>query len=637
MNSQSQVDKDGILVSGPWFKDNHGRNLLLRGVNLGGSSKIPCHPDGATYNSKSLLNHRQVSFVGRPFPLDEADEHFNRLRKWGLTFLRFVVTWEAVEHAGPGIYDQDYLDYIHAIVEKAAKNCINLIIDFHQDVWSRFSGGDGAPGWTLEAIGMNITNIHCTGAAFLHQNNTGPLPRLIWVTNSTKLAAATMFTLFFGGNYFAPETKIDGEPVQEYLQRHYIESIKQIAIRLKGLPNVVGYGTMNEPLCGYIGWRDLNKPRAVVEVGAIPSPFQSMLLGAGIPQEIDVWERRITGPKLVGKRILNPDGLRIWQEGHDCIWRDNGVWDLDGRGYPQLLRPDYFENSIDGRQVNFSNDYYLPFINRFIESIKSVHPKAIFFIDEEVLHREVPVFVTTLDRVVYAPHWYDAVVLFLKLFNSYLGYDEVADKIIFGPRSIRRSFKEQLARFRKHAVKYMANAPVLIGESGIAFDLNNKKAYRTGSFKAQVRAMDRTLRAFDDNLLSYTLWNYTSDNTNEHGDMWNNEDFSIFSRDQQNNPNEIHSGGRALEAIVRPFTKATAGEPLQMSFNITSKVYEFTFRHDPMVSAPTLIFIPEYHYPRGYDVIISDGNYEIDPKEQILIYYHSQTREIHRVQVRPSK
>ena len=39
--------------------------------------------------------------MGRPFPLEEADEHFRRLKAWGLTFLRFLVTWEAVAHEGP--------------------------------------------------------------------------------------------------------------------------------------------------------------------------------------------------------------------------------------------------------------------------------------------------------------------------------------------------------------------------------------------------------------------------------------------------------------------------------------------------------------------------------------------------------
>jgi len=102
-----------IKIEGSNFKDEAGRTLLLRGVNLGGSSKVPFKPYGATWNKHGFYDHRDVSFVGRPFPLEEADDHFSRLRQWGFTFLRFLVAWEAVEHAGPDLYDEEYLDYLY--------------------------------------------------------------------------------------------------------------------------------------------------------------------------------------------------------------------------------------------------------------------------------------------------------------------------------------------------------------------------------------------------------------------------------------------------------------------------------------------------------------------------------------------
>ena len=81
----------------------------------------PAKPDGATYmnNSAGFWEDREtVSFVGRPFPLEEADEHFGRLAAWGLSFVRLLVTWEAVEHAGPGKYDEEYLEYLVQLVRK---------------------------------------------------------------------------------------------------------------------------------------------------------------------------------------------------------------------------------------------------------------------------------------------------------------------------------------------------------------------------------------------------------------------------------------------------------------------------------------------------------------------------------------
>jgi hypothetical protein len=614
------------------FKDEHGRTLILRGVNLGGSSKVPSKPDGATHKREGFFEHRTVSFVGRPFPLEEADEHFARLREWGLTCLRLQVTWEAIEHAGPGIYDQPYLDYIYAIIERAGAYGLQVLIDPHQDVWSRFSGGDGAPGWTFEAIGMDIRRFQETGAALVHQLHDGPLPRMIWPTNGAKLAAATMFTLFFGGNDFAPTLRVDGEPVQDYLQRHYIDAIKQVALRVRDLPHVIGYGTMNEPLSGFIGCTDANTSQGLLKSGACPTVFQSMLLGAGYPQEVEVWGQRVSVLKRTGRCVLNSKGVRAWCDGADCVWRQHGVWDVAADGTPRLLRPDYF-SLVHGRRIDFSQDYYRPFANRFARELRSVDAGALIFAETEVGHAPPRLGAEDEAGIVYAPHWYDGFVLYFKRYFPFLGFDLLAGKLVIGPRRIRSSFAKQLATYKQQASQLLGGAPVLLGEFGIPFDLQSKKAYRTGDFGKQIKAMNRSLRALEDTLLSSTLWNYAADNTNLHGDQWNGEDFSIFSRDQQTDPRDIHAGGRALQAVVRPYARAVAGEPLHLAFDPSSKVFTLVFRHDATVTAPTELFVPNYQYARGYAVQVSDGTVEIDREQQVLRYHHTNARDIHTIRL----
>jgi hypothetical protein len=143
--------------------------------------------------------------------------------------------------------------------------------------------------------------------------------------------------------------------------------------------------------------------------------------------------------------------------------------------------------------------------------------------------------------------------------------------------------------------------------------------------------------AMDANLLNCTIWNYTADNNNAHGDNWNDEDLSIFSRDQQDKcwRDDIDAGGRGLPAIVRPYARKTAGEPLRMHFDLQTRRFEFQFRHDPAVSAPSEIFVPTYQYPNGIAVELSDGTYAFDPMAQTLIVHHTADRPTHTVKIVP--
>ena len=620
-----------IRPSGMYFTDEQGRYVLLRGVNLGGSTKVPFAPDIPSHVYEGFFNHRDLSFVGRPFPLEEADEHFSRLQSWGFNCLRFLITWEAIEHQGPGIYDEEYLDYLYQVIQKAGEYGFKLFIDPHQDVWSRFTGGDGAPGWTLEAAGLDMTKFQATGAAIVHNTHGDPFPRMIWPTNYAKLAAATMFTLFFGGNSFAPKTKVQGVPIQDYLQGHYFNAIKKVAEKLKGLPQVLGYDTLNEPSSGWIGWQDLNDHQFLAKQGDTPTPWQAMLLGEGLPQEVEVWQIGLRGIRKVGKNTIDPKGERAWLPGHQCIWRANGVWDISSTGNTILLKPDHFAE-VKGKAVDFPRDFMKPFIQEFTRQIRSVDPDATIFMEHEVQGHPAPWEPGEGENMVYAPHWYDPITLILKKYISYISYDQRSQRVVLGKGRVQKLFNRELGRFKEEA-REMGQLPVLIGETGIAYDMHEKEAYKTGDFSQQARAMDRILKAMDINFLNYTLWNYTADNTNEFGDGWNGEDLSIFSRDQQN-PKDS-SGGRAMEAFVRPWAQRIAGVPIKMSFNIHSREFLFSFRHDPKVGGPTEIFIPAFQYPQGFTVEISDGSFQLDSPTQLLLWQHDPNREIHKIKIVP--
>lgn len=120
------------MVDRTYFRDKHNRYIFFNGVNVGGTNKLPVTPI-PTADPRG----EPVSFVGRPFPLSEADKWFSQLRDLGFNSMRLVVNWEAVEHEGPGKFDYEYLNYIREIVKKANEYGIYVLVNFHENLFSR--------------------------------------------------------------------------------------------------------------------------------------------------------------------------------------------------------------------------------------------------------------------------------------------------------------------------------------------------------------------------------------------------------------------------------------------------------------------------------------------------------------------
>jgi Glycoside hydrolase family 5 C-terminal domain/Cellulase (glycosyl hydrolase family 5) len=609
-----------IATKNEWFVDRTGRAMILHGINLGGSTKLPLMPLIPSHQRENFYESvYTVSSVGRPFLLSQSDEHFQRLDQWGYRFIRLLVTWEGIEHAGPGKYDEEYLNYIQAIVKKAGDYNINVFIDPHQDVWSRFTGGDGAPYWTLEKVGFDPLKFSETESAVIHNLKGDPFPRMIWPTNYNKLGAATMFTLFFGGNDFAPHLKIDSLSAQDYLQTHYINSIKQVALKLKGLPNVIGFDTFNEPSAGYIGMADLTS-FGLLKSGTMPTPFQGMILGAGNALEVERYQFALTGSKLKSNVLVNPNKFSAWKNGQADCWKTAGVWGYTSQQKATLLKPDYF-NLVNGKAVDFSTDYFKPFALAFKRAIHSVDSNWVIFAEPALFHKMPKFTPEEANGLVNAGHWYDIATLLTKEYSSWFGVDGVKGKPVFGKAAIRKTFHDNLANHKEETSASLGSKPTLIGEFGIPFDMEEKKAYQTGDFSSQEACLDRSFRAMESNLLSYTLWNYTSDNENKHGDQWNGEDLSIFSKSQKKATNNIYSGGRALRAAIRPYPYKVAGEPLQYFFDMEKQEFYLKFKADKTIAAPTEIFVPSFHFKNGFEVHSSSGTLAFDKTHNLLLFY----------------
>ena len=621
-----------LKIKNEWFVDEEGRTVLLRGVNLGGSSKVPFTPNGAPHIKTDFRDYRNVSFVGRPFPLKEANEHFSRLKHWGFNCLRFLITWEAIEHKGPGEYDREYLDYLEEVLKVAESYNFYTFIDPHQDVWSRMTGGDGAPGWIFEKVGLDFRKFDTADAALVMQyrydpNNPDTYPLMHWSSNAVRFANGTMWTLFFGGRDFAPSYKVNGVNAQDYLQQHYFNAIKQVALRVRGNPYVIGFDTFNEPEQGWIEKKvdGTGAEKLTEDFGYRFTPIDAMLVGSGFSRTVGYNEIKRLGIKETRRDELNKGKVSCWLDGAKDIWREEGIWGLDENGIPIILNNDYFTVKNE-REVNFFQDYLSPFIFDYAKIIREIIPEAIMFFESHpirILKGEKLSF-SVPENTVNASHWYDPSVGTKRPMVK-ASYDMAADKVVVGKKNVQRMFIRQLNHIKKISKSIHSGIPTLIGEFGIPYDMNKKEAYQKFkteagiAWKSHIKLLSMIYNALDANLLHSTQWNYTADNNNKWGDLWNLEDLSIFSRDQQLNPSDLNSGGRAIGGFCRPHFIQCNGIPLKMEFNYKAKTFNFEFECDSSIKVPTIIYIPNIQYPEGYDIKISDGEFEKNEDEQLVL------------------
>jgi endoglycosylceramidase len=113
---------------GPWIRDDRGRIRIFRGANVSGRGKLP------------------------PFVPFDDPRALDPLARWGMNAIRLIATWESLEPER-GRVDERQLARLCELARAAGERGLHVLVDFHQDLFARSLGGDGAPSWAVRHRG----------------------------------------------------------------------------------------------------------------------------------------------------------------------------------------------------------------------------------------------------------------------------------------------------------------------------------------------------------------------------------------------------------------------------------------------------------------------------------------------------
>lgn len=191
------------------LRDDAGRVLVFRGINA------------------RVVGLFDVTFDDGRLPLEEipdfTSDDARRMRELGLSVLRLPINWSGIEPT-EGEYDEAYLARLEEVVALCREAGLHVILDFHQDAYSKEIGEDGAPLWAIHPAPEMLLG--------------GPLEDLEARRTSAQVLAA--FTGFFDTS--------DDDPRDEALQAAFFAMAEEVARRFASDPWVLGWDLYNEPI-----------------------------------------------------------------------------------------------------------------------------------------------------------------------------------------------------------------------------------------------------------------------------------------------------------------------------------------------------------------------------------------------------
>ncbi len=239
-------DVKGFWKDGSWFRDEHGRYTIFRGVNFAGRSKLP------PYLPISPLEVKELSRLDLNSEIQTVKPGLDLLKTSGLNVARLLVSWKALEpKPNPDLNElsdegKEYLSFLNRIINELYQRNIYVILDFHQDIANEIYGGDGFPDWT---IAVDEEHPKPTLTQF------PPPPDKKWqVKYMLNKSLKHTFKSFWENDLTNTDEGLVHYPVRTHLEKTIELTVKHLQLLNKGTthPAILGIEPFNEPHPGLI-------------------------------------------------------------------------------------------------------------------------------------------------------------------------------------------------------------------------------------------------------------------------------------------------------------------------------------------------------------------------------------------------
>lgn len=324
---------DSIRVDGMRLVDEYGRERIFSGMNV--VDKRNYDPENPSYN-----------FTADKFPFEE-------FRARGYDIIRLGFTWSAIEPT-PSHYNEKLISDLCDFLDKCEEYGIYAYLDCHQDVYSSYCYGDGAPRW-----------------ATITDNFTPRKQLAVWAE-----------PYFYGrachrafDNFWA-NVNYNRKGLQDY----FADMWKHLANAVKDKPALFGFDFFNEPFPGADG-------------GKI---FRKLIKG-------------VVKTSLTDKRV---DLIELAKQGLFSDEKPKALDQFSGDVFRKI------SSECDDLVKEFDSKRYSPFVSKMATAVREITDRGIMFTENNYYSNlgipccNTPVKVNGKrePNQLFAPHAYDLMV-----------------------------------------------------------------------------------------------------------------------------------------------------------------------------------------------------------------------------------